>query len=94
MKKRQEVQVRWTKITEILLQPQYHMKKYFTSTADLHVTASVPEPWLLQLLHTSHAAETHPEVVFSVVEEEPDLPVAVGQEDFLQSDHVRMLQFS
>lgn len=38
--------------------------------------------------------QTHPQVVFGVVEEEPNLPVAVGQEDFLQGDHVGMFEFS
>lgn len=38
--------------------------------------------------------ETHPEVMFCIVKEEPDLPVAVGQEDLLQGDHVWMFQFS
>ena len=33
-----------------------------------------------------------PEVVLAVVEEEPDLPVCVGQEDSLQVDHVDVLE--
>lgn len=38
--------------------------------------------------------QTHPEVMFCIVKEEPDLPVTVGQEDLLQGDHVWMFQFS
>lgn len=36
--------------------------------------------------------QTHPQVVFSVVEEQPHLAVAVGQEDLLQGDDVGVLQ--
>ena len=35
-----------------------------------------------------------PEVVFWVVEEQPHLPVCVGQENPLQVDHVGVLQLS
>ena len=38
--------------------------------------------------------DTHPKVMFCIVKEKPDLPVAVGQEDLLQGDHVGMIEFS
>lgn len=43
--------------------------------------------------HTWHR-ETHPKVMFGIVEEEPDFSVAVGQEHFLQGDHIWVFQFS
>lgn len=32
--------------------------------------------------------------MFCIVKEEPDLPVAVGQEDLLQGDHIWMFELS
>lgn len=40
------------------------------------------------------ARNTHPKVVLCIVEEEPHLPVAVGQKNLLQGDHVWMFKFS
>lgn len=37
---------------------------------------------------------THPQVVLSVVEQEPDLAVTVREKHFLQGDDIRMLQLS